>query len=332
MYLRMLAGAVVAAVGVSGACAQSMPAATPSLPATASWPFLSVNHNALSLSDRFTATHPGRAGKVPKTIVNFTHFDAWRYGTNLLSLDMLKSQRNDPSSPCGNFHAPQGGCPALTEFSGHWRSTLGFNQLFNTRDFSAGPLENVSFEFGGYANTENSFAAPAKRVVVTGVEFTIGLPYKGHLNVSPLYYKEWNHNTFVTPAFAKPGIPSGNTDFNGTWALEFNYAMALGFLPQNVPLTFSGYANFYGPKGTGVGAGAPRTPKTVVEFLSEQKLSLDVGKMAFGTKHAHQFDVWIAYRYWQNKFGLDHTKATCIGAATGSCTEQTLVTGVSLMF
>ncbi len=299
---------------------------------TVSWsPFL-INHNTLSLSDRFTATHPGRAGTIPKTILEFTHFDAWGYGTNLLSLEMLKSQRNDPASPCGNFHAPRGGCPAATEFTLHWRSTLGFNQMFHTHGFSAGPLKNVSLEFGGDANTENTFAAPAKRVVVAGLEFTFALPYGGHVNASPLYYKEWNHNSFVTPAFATPGIPSGDTNFAGTYALEFNYAMPLGFLPPTIPLSISGYANFYGPKGTGVGLAAPKVPKTAVEFLSEQKLSLDVGKMIGGARQANKFNVWIAYRYWQNKFGLDHTKGTCIGASTGSCTEQSLVTGISVMF
>ena len=25
-----------------------------------------------------------------------------------------------------------------------------------------------------------------------------------------------------------------------------------------------------------------------------------------GPKYSHFVDVWVAYRYWQNKFGLDH--------------------------
>jgi hypothetical protein len=41
-------------------------------------------------------------------------------------------------------------------------------------------------------------------------------------------------------------------------------------------------------------------------------------------------DVWVAYRYWQNKFGLDHNAmpGVCTIAATGqstnSCTESTV--------
>ena len=63
------------------------------------------------------------------------------------------------------------------------------------------------------------------------------LPYKGFLNITPLYYQEWNHNTFTTPGFVPAGftgLPDGNTHFNATWAVEINYYMDLGFLPPNL--------------------------------------------------------------------------------------------------
>ena len=208
--------------------------------------------------------------------------------------------------------------------------------MFNTKAFSAGPLNNVSFEFGGDANTENNYLAPAKRDVVLGLQFSFDLPYKGHFNISPLFYKEWNHNAFLTPALLgnANGPVDGNTDFSGTWALEMNYALPLGFLPDALPLTLSGFANFYGPKGTGISGLVPAAlvPKTVVEFNSQQKLSLDVAKMVFGPSRSGFFDVWVAYRYWQNKFGLDHARSVCIGANSGSCTEQSWVSGVSVKF
>jgi hypothetical protein len=59
--------------------------------------------------------------------------------------------------------------------------------------------------------------------------------------------------------------------------------------------------------------------------------------MLLGPTHANLFDVWVGYRYWQNKFGLDHTKGpaqggVCTGAGFGGCTEQSWVTGVSVTF
>jgi len=98
-----------------------------------------------------------------------------------------------------------------------------------------------------------------------------------------------------------------------------------------VPLTLSGFANFYGPKGNGTRGYIPTATKRATEFNSEQKLSLDLGKMVGGPSKANLFDVWVAYRYWQNKFGLDHAKdGACIG--NSSCTEKTLASGVSVKF
>jgi hypothetical protein len=325
MNLRRLVLAAGLGASASSALAADLP------PSAAPAPIFIVNNNTFSLSEQFTATDPGVPGKTAKTVINFTHFDVWGYGTNFFTIDVLKSDRHDPASPCGNFLAPQLGCEGATEIYGLFRSTIGFNQVFGTKAFSMGPLSNVSFEFGGDANTENTFLAPEKRDVVGGLEFTFDLPFKGFLNVSPLVYKEWNHNAFVTPAFAAPGIRSGITDFSPTWAVETNYSMDLGFFPDWLPLNFSGYSNFYGPKGTGVDGRVPGTPPTAVEFNSQQKLTLDVGKMIAGPTRSHVLDLWVAYRYWQNKFGLDHTKSVCV-TAKGSCTESSFVSGVSVTF
>ena len=79
-------------------------------------------------------------------------------------------------------------CAGATEIYGLFRSTFGFNEIFNTKAFTMGPLRNVSFEVGMDANTENNFLAPAKRDVVAGLQFAFDLPYKGYVNVAPLMY------------------------------------------------------------------------------------------------------------------------------------------------
>ena len=99
-------------------------------------------------------------------------------------------------------------CAGATEIYGLFRSTFGFNEIFNTKAFTMGPLRNVSFEVGMDANTENNFLAPAKRDVVAGLQFAFDLPYKGYLNVAPLVYWEFsNHNAFTQCGLFGPGIP-----------------------------------------------------------------------------------------------------------------------------
>ena len=50
-----------------------------------------------------------------------------------------------------------------------------------------------------------------------------------------------------------------------------------------------------------------------------------------GDKYSHFVDVWVAYHYWQNKFGLDRkVSAVCRGNST--CTEETLYAGVTVKF
>ena len=168
--------------------------------------------NRVSFSWILNGTDPGMFsvnpngsvnGKTAKQVYSFTHFDAWAYGTNFFTISMFKSGHNDPASPCINagvirHHWRRRDCAGATEIYGLFRSTFGFNEIFNTKAFTMGPLRNVSFEVGMDANTENNFLAPAKRDVVAGLQFAFDLPYKGYVNVSPLMYWEFaNHNSFT---------------------------------------------------------------------------------------------------------------------------------------
>jgi hypothetical protein len=209
-----------------------------------------------------------------------------------------------------------------------------------------GPLHNIAFEIGADAETENTYLAPAKRDFVAGLQFAFDLPYKGFFNVAPLAYKEINHNAFLQcGGFGVPGACSvdGNTNFKTTWAVEINYYMDIGFLPPEMQyFAISGRAGFYGPKGNqnqplGLASGGTAT-KT--EINSEPiRLTFDASKAVWGAKYTHFVDVWVAYRYWQNKFGLDHDNApgvcTLAGLgtpSTNSCTESSLYAGVTVKF
>jgi hypothetical protein len=280
-------------------------------------------------------------GKTAKQVYSFTHFDAWAYGTNFFTISMFKSDHNDPTG-CGGL---PGACAGATEIYGLFRSTFGWNQIFNTHAFTMGPLHNVSFEVGMDGNTENNPLGPAKRDVVAGLEFAFDLPYKGYINVAPLMYYEFeNHNNFLGCGAA--GIPNvtctvdGNTSYKPTWAVEINYYMDLGFLPESVQyFSISGRAGFYGPKGNqnepaGLLSGGTAT-KT--EINSEPiRLTFDASKAFLGAKYSHFVDTWVAYRYWQNKFGLDHLNSpTClvaVGVSNNSCTESSVYAGVTVKF
>ena len=318
----MIRKSLLAAAAVSFATAglaADLPAKKAPAPVAAA-PMFFVNDNTVSYSYQFNATDPGWKGNFGKNVVTFTHFDVWAMGTNFFTVDLLKSPGADPSSPC---HGGNYGCAGATEVYGLFRSTLGFNQLFGTKAFSMGPLNNVSFEVGADANSENNYLAPAKKSFVAGLQFSFDLPYKGFFNVSPLYFKEWNHNANYTGP-----NNDGSTEFNGTWAVETVYSLPLAFLPDALPLTFSGRAAFYGPKGKG---NVSESVKTATEFNSEQRLTLDIGKMAFG--RAGVVNTFVAYRYWTNKFGLSESNSpVCKTFGPGSCKENAASLGLSVKF
>ena len=339
------AALALAAFAPSLASAADLPVKAKAKP-VADVPFFFVNDNLITYAVQFNATDPGVTAHTVKQVYAYTHFDVWAYGTNFITLSLAKSDHADPASPCGDPFAPAGvaNCAGAAEFYGLIRSTFGWNQIFNTKQFSMGPLANISFEVGVDGEAENQFLAPNKKDVVAGLQWAFDLPYKGFLDIAPLYYQEWNHNAFLqagsglTGAF--PGIYDGNTRFNATWALEINYYMELGFLPQAINyFAVSGRAGFYGPKGTGAPTGiVSPTNGTAMEINSEPiRLTFDASKAFVGPKYSHFLDVWVAYRFWENKFGLnDQNPANGVcytaGVNNRSCTEKSLYAGVTAKF
>jgi hypothetical protein len=339
-------------------------------------PFFFVIDDRVSFSWMPKGTDPGTYARSPltaagnptstttaKQVYSFTHFDAWAYGTNFFTISMFKSDQNDPAEPCTNTGGIQGGglaggagfggpfvpatCAGATEIYGLFRSTFGWNEIFGTKAFSAGPLHNISFEVGMDGNVENNYLGPAKRDVVAGLQFAFDLPYKGFFNVAPMAYWEFaNHNSYIQcgSQFANfgPGVgcsPDGNTSYPATWAVETNYYMDLGFLPENMQyFAISGRAAWYGPKGNQnapLGLASGGVP-TKTEFNSEPiRLTFDASKAFWGPKYSQFVTTWVAYRYWQNKFGLDHNAAAqCVtnGVVNGTCTESTVYAGVTVKF
>jgi hypothetical protein len=345
--------AAFAVAPISSASAADLPVKAKAKP-IADMPFFFVNDNLITYAVQFNATSPGVTAKTVKQIYAYTHFDVWAYGTNFITLSLAKSDHADPAAPCGDpFNPNPGNCAGAAEFYGLIRSTFGFNQIFNTKAFSiGGVLNNVSLEVGVDGEAENQYLAPNKKDIVAGLQFAFDLPYKGFLDIAPLYYQEWNHNAYLTPGLVGTGcvnvggfctgIDDGNTRFNATWALELNYYMDLGFLPESINyFSVSGRAGFYGPKGAGAGPTAVQSfNKTAIEINSEPiRLTFDASKAFYpgGAKYSHFLDVWVAYRFWENKFGLDdqninNTVCYSNGVNNRSCTEKSLYAGVTAKF
>src|ERR1700682_2665420 len=104
-----------------------------------------------------------------------------------------------------------------------------------------------------------------------------------------MYYEFSNHSGFLQcgagwnlPAPTIPGVtcsPDGNTSYKPTWAVEINYYMDLGFLPENMQyFSISGRAGFYGPKGDSNAPLQTNTPSKT-EINSEPiRLTFDASK------------------------------------------------------
>jgi hypothetical protein len=94
----------------------------------------------------------------------------------------------------------------------------------------------------------------------------------------------------------------------------------LGFLPPSIPLTYKFFGTIHGAKGSGEGAAEP---DRTTEYYLQQNLSLDVGQML--GQRPNMVSVWGGYRYWYNKFGINHNDLPF-------SIESTWLTGVTVAF
>ena len=332
-------------------------------------PWFILIDNRVTFSYIFTASQPGMFSvnpngtvnaKTAKQVYSFTHFDIWQYGQNFFTISLYKSDHNDPAAPCINAGISSAFLPATcagaTEIYGLFRSTFGFNQIFNTKAFTMGPLQNVSFEVGMDANTENRFFGAAKRDVVAGLQFEFALPYKGYVNVSPLMYYEFaNHNSFAqcNSGFSGPVpgvscLANGNTSYKPTWAVEVNYYMDLGFLPENMQyFSISGRAGWYGKKGSdteplpALGAVNGAFP-TAIELNSEPiRLTFDASKAFWGPKCSHYVDrlgrLSLLAEQVRPRSQCPVGRVLCHSrrgqpVQSGACTEFSLYSGITVKF
>lgn len=232
---------------------------------------------------------------IPKHVLNISHADAWEYGTNFFSLDILKSGVQDPA---GTINGPNGfqlfGYGA-TEAYGLYRGTLSLNKILNTDAFKVpGIVKEISLSFGFDANAKDTAFGPKKRDVVGGLSFAFDVP-TGFLNLRIHAYKEWNRN-----GFAAPGYRYVEFETVPEFEIVYNYPLAW----TGLPLSLAGFNNIVLPKGHLTNFPGD-TNKAGLEFLSRTNLVLDIGKLIWD--QPNKIDAFVGFQYWRNKFGTQET-------------------------
>jgi hypothetical protein len=296
MIFKTLLGTAAALALVTQASAADLGAKPAAAPAPL--PYFLFSDTQISYQFYTDAKEPGINGPIQKNLITITHFDVTRWGTNFANIDFLKSNHFDPANNSNN---------GALEVYGLYRGTLSGNYLTGSKTFSMGILKDVSLAAGFDANTKNTTFAPQKRLLVGGVSFAFDVP--GFLNVALLAGKEWNHCGFCTS-------PGQNTDpeFNVNAHIEISYMQPLAF--TGMPLRVSGYTNIVTPKGKD-----GFNVQTKTEVLSDNRLTLDVGKIAFNK--ANTIDTFVGYRYWLNKFG--NPSKNVAGGSGGAIENQVYV-------
>lgn len=312
LYAVALAS-VAAALVVPRAGARAEAAAAP-----AGSGFFVYSDTSVSYSFNFTTTEPNLLFPATKNVFTLNHVDAWKYGTNYVNLDILKSDNKDPEAPWGGPGYPvpwYGISDGALEVYGLYRGSLSLNQMFNTVAFTFGPVSDVSLYFGGDFNSKNNAMAPRKRDILVGIQAALKVP--GYLNVSASFYKEWNHNGIVEMQGTPPGT-SVYVDYAASATFEAEYMQPLTF--TGIPLKVSGNTSVVLPKGTdGFGR------DTITEFKTDNRLTLDFGRLI--ADKANVFDVFVGYRFWLNKFG-DNPYPPHVPPVAGTL-ESTFYVGVT---
>ncbi|WP_213953782.1 outer envelope protein [Variovorax sp. dw_954] len=202
---------------------------------------------------------------IAKNVVNFTHADGFKYGTNYLNIDVLKSDSKDSDA---------------TETYIVYRNTLDLGKITGN-SLALGPVRGLGITSGLDWNHKNDPGyASRKQMLVLGPTFMMDVP--GFLNVSVLALWESNEPNSIDKRYYYKTHP----------ALSLAWAIPLG----DTNLSFEGYLNWIAPKGKdefGV--------NTATETNFDGILWYDAGVPLNWGKN--KFRVGLEYQYWRNKFG-----------------------------
>ena len=235
----------------------------------------------LNIRGLYADKQPGNENNVQEVAGNISYANGWTYGSNFVSLDFEDFGKGDRANSVTG-HADSDSFELYSVF----RTTLSGNKITGTKMFAFGPVRDVGLELGLDIDTQNDQFASYKKLIIFGPQFSIDIP-AGFWTITTGLSHEWDTNAYLT---------NGNgTNFATTWEIEtaWSYPFVLG----PVPLNFTGYANFIGPKGKGATGDFYHRAETLVH----PKLMVDVGELL--GYQPKKIEAGIGYEYWHNKFG-----------------------------
>jgi nucleoside-specific outer membrane channel protein Tsx len=238
--------------------------------------------NTVGYRRALNVPEPSVAHEVDKNILSFTHVSGDKLGSNLFTIDLLKSAPNDPANGTGSGGAQ--------EWYGFYQRGFSLTKLTGKQQ-GFGFFKDISLTARVDAGAKNTQFAPSPFKLRPGVSFDMPVS-AGFWNVGVDLYKENNHTSFNTPHSVR---------FDTTWALGSAWSIPV------TGGTFGGFVSVVGPKGKD-GAGVETKTETWVRTtymtpIGSAKSDLEAG---------------VGLEYISNKFGCDNSLQT--GTKKDSCT------------
>ncbi len=231
---------------------------------------------------------PFNANAIAKSVVDFNHVSGYKYGSNFFNVDLLLSDKKDPSSA--------GASTGAQEAYVVYRHTLDLEKVTGS-SFKFGPVRGMGAVAGFDWNTKTDAGYNSKkRMLVAGPSLMLDVP--GFLNVSLLAL--WESNAPYS-TFSHTATPRYSYDTHAM--LNLVWGIPVGSLP----LSFEGFANIIAAKGKNEFGG-----NTAAETNIDMQLMYDMSPLVGAGKN--KFKLGLEYQYWKNKFGNDAAGSAGKGA------------------
>jgi nucleoside-specific outer membrane channel protein Tsx len=237
---------------------------------------------------------PGSDADVTKNVATLQYVGGYKYGVNFFTVDMLKSDHNNPAAGPTSAGSTRGGQEVYVSYN----NTLSWGKLSGA-PFKFGPVRDLGFQAGFDFNSQNDAFGSGLIKLIAGPKLDLDVP--GLLTLGLFYYKEWNNNAIVGKNVNFDAAPRIGT----VWAFDVN---------AGLPAQLKGWANWTGAKGKDGFGG-----DTAAETWLEASFLWDVGSLAGHPKAVY---AGLGYQYIHNKFG---NQATLAGTKVSSPSLQVQV-------
>ena len=227
---------------------------------------------------------PFEGNDIHKNIIDFQHASSYKYGTNFFNVDLLMSDKHDPSD---GIQGHEGAHEAYLLY----RNTIDIGKVLDREFKYGGVIRGFGATLGFDLNTKNDGYGAKKRMLVAGPTLMMDVP--GFLNIS--VYELWESNA--------PNAIQNRYNYDPHPVLDISWGIPIG----DSPFIWQGYADFIASKGKDE-FGGDTAPETQIDT----QIMLDVGRVLGGPKNT--FKVGLEYEYWRNKYGNNHNGPAGSGA------------------